>query len=113
MFKTKTVLCEFSSIFNGLGSNVTQFYRGTSILRGFDQEITDHVKDSMVNSGVSIKLQTEVQSIKKTDDGFFVTDNKNSSLTVDCVLFATGRKPQTNELGLKFGDETMLTISPL
>ena len=95
------IACEFSSIFNGLGSNVTQFYRGTSILRGFDQEITDHVKDSMVNRGVSIKLQTEVQSIKKTDDGFFVTDNKNSSLTVDCVLFATGRKPQTNELGLK------------
>lgn len=94
------IACEFSGIFNGLGANVVQFYRGSSVLRGFDEEITNHVSNSMVNRGINLNLNTDVKSIKKTNQGYLVKDNKDVEILVDVVLHATGRKPLTKGLGL-------------
>ena len=104
------ISCEFSSIFNGLGANVVQFYRGSSILRGFDEEITNHVSNSMINRGINLNLNTDVKSIKKINEGYLVRDNNDAEIIVDVVLHATGRKPLTKGLGL---DEIGLKLGKL
>jgi len=59
------IACEFAGILNGMGSHVTQFYRGAQILRGFDGEVQGHVAEEMISKGVNLHVGTDVQSIPK------------------------------------------------
>ena len=95
------IACEFASILNGLGTNVLQLYRGSSILRGFDCEVTDHVAKAMIGRGIDLQFNKEVKKISKTEAGFLVTISDGTSVTVDLVLSATGRNPATKDLGLE------------
>ena len=95
------IACEFSCIMNGLGSKVTQYYRGEQILRGFDAEVQGFVAEEIRAKGVDIHVGTDVTSIVKTDAGLVVTNTHGVELVVDQVLYATGRLPQTTGLGLE------------
>lgn len=95
------IACEFASIFNGLGSQVTQLHRGEKLLTGFDEEIRSFVGTEMGKAGVQLHLKSEVESIEKTDAGLRVTAKNGASFTVDTVLYATGRLPNSGGLGLK------------
>jgi len=95
------IACEFAGIMNGLGSEVTQFYRGAQILRGFDGEVRGHVADEMITRGVNLHLGTDVTSIEKTGDGLLVKCTNGSETLVDQVLYATGRVPNSGDLGLE------------
>ncbi len=95
------IACEFAGIFNGLGSEVTQFYRGAQILRGFDDEVRGHVAEEMINKGVNLHVGTVVNSIEKTGDGLRVACSNGSITDVDMVMYATGRVPNTAGLGLE------------
>ncbi|MFW5427231.1 MAG: glutathione-disulfide reductase [Methylophagaceae bacterium] len=96
------IAVEFAGIFNGLGSQVTQLHRGDLILDGFDQEVRHFSMAEMVKKGIDLRLRTHVDSIEKKNDGSFKVNLKEGgSLTVDAVLYATGRKPKLNDLGLE------------
>ncbi len=95
------IACEFACIMNGLGSHVTQFYRGEQILRGFDHEVQGFVAEEMREKGVDLHVGTDVQSIVKTEEGLVVTNTHGKKLVVDQVLYATGRVPNTRGLGLE------------
>ena len=95
------IACEFACILNGMGSEVTQFYRGAQILRGFDGEVRGHVADEMIRKGVDLHLGTDVMSIEKKDDGLHVTCTNGTVRVVDEILYATGRVPNTKGLGLE------------
>ncbi len=95
------IACEFAGIFNGMGAEVTQFYRGAQILRGFDGEVRGHVAEEMIRKGVNLHLGTDVASIEKKDDGLHVTCTNGSITVVDEVLYATGRVANTKDLGLE------------
>ena len=95
------IASEFAGIMNGLGTEVLQFYRGDQILRGFDTEAVDHIANGMRANGVDIRMQTNVVSITKTDQGLSVTDTDGTVYHVDQVMYATGRTPNTNDLGLE------------
>ncbi len=95
------IACEFACIMNGLGSEVTQFYRSEQILRGFDNEVRDFVAEEMRGKGVDLRVNTDVKSIEKTADGLKVTVSDGSELIVDQVMYATGRVPNTHGLGLE------------
>jgi glutathione reductase (NADPH) len=95
------IACEFAGIMNGLGSKVTQYYRGAQVLRGFDAEVQNFVADEMRSKGIDLQVGTDVQSIAKTDDGLLVTNTHGETLVVDQVLYATGRVPCTAGLGLE------------
>ena len=95
------IACEFASIFNGLGSEVALIYRGEQVLRGFDQDIRKHISDEMVKAGVDLRVQTEVTSIQKVGDCYQVQLNSGDTVEVDAVMYATGRSPRTEGLGLK------------
>ena len=94
------IACEMASIMNGFGVNTKLIYRGDQILRGFDKEIRDHVAEEMVKSGVSISLNADVTKINVTALGLELTDLQGKTETFDKVLAATGRTPNSNDLGL-------------
>lgn len=95
------IACEFACILNGLGAQVTQLYRRDVILRGFDGEVRAHVSDEMRAKGVDIRYQTGVLKIEQTGDGLAVTLTDNSTVLADQVLYATGRIPNTQGMGLE------------
>jgi glutathione reductase (NADPH) len=94
------IACEFASIFNGLGSRVTQLYRGTQILRGFDHEVQDFIAHEMRRGGIDLRVGTNVRAIHKAAHGLQVTLLDGSTVAADVVLYATGRRPNVNGLGL-------------
>ncbi|UJW79879.1 glutathione-disulfide reductase [Hydrogenophaga sp. SL48] len=94
------IACEFASIFNGLGSKVTQLYRGEQVLRGFDDEVRHFVAAEMSKSGVDLRLNADVVDIRQTADGLRVECEGGGVVLADAVLYATGRKPNVTGLGL-------------
>ncbi|CAN5530853.1 glutathione-disulfide reductase [soil metagenome] len=95
------IACEFASIFNGLGAHVTQLYRGHQVLRGFDDEVRGFIAGEMVKSGVKLHLNTDVAAIERTEGGLQVRLLDGSHITADAVLYATGRVPLVEGLGLE------------
>jgi glutathione reductase (NADPH) len=94
------IAVEFAGIFNGLGANVTLVYRGEEILRGFDGDIRTHVQEEMIKKGIDIQIQNDVTSIKKVGKGFEVSFKNGTRQETSCVMYATGRVPYVQGLGL-------------
>jgi glutathione reductase (NADPH) len=96
------VAVEFAGIFEGLGSKTHLLYRGELFLRGFDKDIREFVAGEMTKKGIDLKFNTNVTTIAKQDDGtLLVSLTDGSTLEVDCVMYATGRKPKTENIGLE------------
>ena len=94
------IACEFASIFNGLGAQVTQLYRGTQVLRGFDNDVRSFISSEMVKTGVTLHLNTGVATIERSGESLNVRLHDGSLISADAVLYATGREPLTGGLGL-------------
>jgi len=95
------IAVEFAGIFNGLGSKVTQLYRGPLFLRGFDADIRAHAAQEIRNTGVDLRFEVNVESISNTPDGLLVTLTDGETVAADAVLYATGRRPHLEGLGLE------------
>ncbi|MEP1587432.1 MAG: glutathione-disulfide reductase [Tateyamaria sp.] len=97
------IACEFACILHGLGVKVTQYYRGDQILRGFDDEARGLVADQMRERGIDLQVNTNIASMNGTKIGepVNVTDTHGKDHVFDMVFFATGRAPNSNELGLE------------
>jgi glutathione reductase (NADPH) len=127
------IACEFAGIMNGLGVEVTQFYRGAQILRGFDDEARGLVAEMMREKGVDLHVGTNILDMAPaTEDhmlsnatsasdaamGASIGGSTQASATAgsgpiwvkstngqehvfDVVMFATGRAPNTNDMGLE------------
>jgi glutathione reductase (NADPH) len=97
------IAVEFAGIFNGLGSQVTLAYRGAQILRGFDDDVRHHLAAEMAKKGVHILLRSAVERIERRPDGALVARFAPDGSAVECdaVMFATGRVPNTRDLGLE------------
>ena len=95
------IACEFASIFNGLGAEVTQLYRGEQVLRGFDEDVRNFVAAEMKKTGVDLRLHTDVKQISKTTNGLVVTLLDGTEIVVDTVLYATGRVPKVAGMGVE------------
>lgn len=95
------IACEFACILHGLGVEVTQYYRGEQILRGFDGESRGHIAASMRDRGINLRLGENVETITQVDDGLHVRSTSCSDETFDAVIYATGRNPNTKGLGLE------------
>ena len=95
------IAVEFAGIFNGLGSQVTLVYRGENILRGFDDDVREHLRSEMERRGIKIITRQTVTGVEKVEHGFCVELSDRESFTVDRVMFATGRRPNVAGLGLE------------
>jgi glutathione reductase (NADPH) len=94
------IAVEFATIFNGLGSEVTLVYRGEQILRGFDNDVREHLTTELTKRGIKVVTRQTVDCVEKVDHGLDVMLSDRESFVVDCVMFATGRKPNVEGLGL-------------
>ncbi|QQA44168.1 glutathione-disulfide reductase [Pelagovum pacificum] len=95
------IACEFAFILKGMGVEVTQYYRGEQILRGFDGEARGLIAESMHEAGIELHVGTDIAAMEKDGAGIRVSATTGSERTFDKVLFATGRKPNTDGLGLE------------
>lgn len=124
------IACEFACILHGLGVKVTQFYRGAQILRGFDDEARGLIADQMRERGIDLHTGTNiVEMTRATGEAPSETDMASVPVEAaqygtpsgsdtgkgpvrvkatngmvqdfDCVMFATGRKPNTQDMGLE------------
>ena len=96
------IAVEFAGIFSGLGSEVTLSYRGEQILRGFDDDVRRHLAGEMEKKGIRIALHSHIERIDRRPDGSLAVTftGAHAALACDEVMFATGRRPQTETLGL-------------
>lgn len=93
---------EFAGIFHQMGAQVTQLYRGPLFLRGFDDDVREHVADELRKKGIDLRFETNVTRLERGKDGRIrahLTDG--GVLEADQVLFATGRRPLTADLDLE------------
>ena len=96
------IALEFASIFRGLGVKTTLTYRGKRLLRGFDAELGTRMAEEMAAKGLDICLGCEPAAIRKRKDGALEIEFTDGTIReTDLVLFATGRRPNSAQLGLE------------
>ena len=95
------IAVEFSGIFNNLGVNVHKIVRADQILRGFDNTIRTTLGQEMKNQGIQIHSQKTVREVKKLENGYSIKIGSNEILQTDKIMCATGRIPNTSNIGLK------------
>jgi glutathione reductase (NADPH) len=92
---------EFAGIFHGLGAKVTLVHRGDLFLRGFDDDLRRMLATEMGKREIELRFNSEVERIEKLPHGIRATLIDGAALEADLVMFATGRTPNTHDLGLE------------
>ncbi len=92
---------EFAGIYNGLGVDTLLVHRGDLFLRGFDDDCRRFLAEQMDRKGLNLRFNREPQRIEKTTDGLRASLTDGTAETVDTLLFATGRRPRTDGMGLE------------
>jgi glutathione reductase (NADPH) len=95
------IAVEFAGIFAGLGVETILVCRGEQILRGFDHDIREHLAAEMKKKGIEIMTNADVAKIERSGDGVRVTLNDGFTIGAGQIMFATGRTPNTQNLGLE------------
>jgi glutathione reductase (NADPH) len=96
------IAVEFAGIMKGLGADVTQLYRGPLFLRGFDDDVRKVLAEEIRKKGIDLRFQTNVTAIEKAQGrALRATLSEGRTIDTDQVLLATGRKPNTANLGLE------------
>ena len=93
---------EFAGVFHQLGAHVTLVNRSDVMLRGYDAQIVDRLLQISTSKGIDFKFQAKLRSIERQSDGTLLVHVANHDpVPADVVLFATGRRPRTEGLGLE------------
>ena len=97
---------EFASMFAGFGSKVTILEAGEVFIPREDRDIADSVKSTLEKKGITIHLNTVVQTIEQDAERATVICRNAIAgdtlrLDAEAVLLATGRKPNTESLNLQ------------
>ena len=93
---------EFAGIFHQFGSHVTIVNRSDIILRGYDEQIRDRLLQISLTKGIEFRFNSTFNRIVKQDDGSLLADMAGcDDIEADAVLFATGRRPNTDGIGCK------------
>jgi glutathione reductase (NADPH) len=95
------IALELGSVFRALGVEVTLVHRGEEILRGFDRDLRCHLHDELEVKGMRILLETQVESLRETATGIEADLDNGETLETDFPMFAIGRAPNTEGLGLE------------
>ncbi|MFY8154562.1 MAG: FAD-dependent oxidoreductase, partial [Hyphomicrobiales bacterium] len=95
------IALEFASLFVRLGVEVTVLHRGDNVLRGFDEDIRNRLRDALDHAGIRFRLGCTVERIELLADGTRRAHCASGDpIDADVVLVATGRRPNTRGLGL-------------
>ncbi len=94
------IAVEFASVFKGLGSEVTQLVRGPALLRGFDGELAQALQEQLSQRGVNFVFDDRIETLQREGSTLRATTTGGRVLEADAVLLSTGRRPNTQGLGL-------------
>ncbi|OPB31526.1 glutathione-disulfide reductase [Bartonella sp. AR 15-3] len=92
---------EFASIFHELGVKTTLVHRGDLILRNFDYDLRRLLSDAMIEKGISIIYGATVAQVEAKNNRYKVVLSNGQIISTDQVMLATGRVPNTKNLGLQ------------
>jgi glutathione reductase (NADPH) len=93
---------EFAGIFHQFGSHVVLVNRTDVILRGYDQQIVDRLLQISLRKGIEFRFHATIDRIEKKEDGSLrIAMTGCDDIDADQMLFALGRKPNTENLGLE------------
>jgi glutathione reductase (NADPH) len=92
---------EFAGIFHGLGAKVTVVHRGDLLLRGFDDDLRRTLAAEMTKREIELRFNRRVQRVEKLSRGIRATLDDGAAIEADLIMFATGRTPNTRNLGLE------------
>lgn len=95
------IAVEFAGIFNNLGVETVLIYRGEKILRGFDDDLRDHLTAEMRKKGIEFRLGCDVAKLERSGDGVRVTCNDGTVFGAGQIMYATGRIPNVMGLNLE------------
>lgn len=94
------IAVEFASIFHGLGVDTTLIYRGERLLKSFDADLGAFLGEQMQAKGIRLRLTQNIASIERGEP-LKITLADGSILESEAVMFATGRAPALDGLGLE------------
>jgi glutathione reductase (NADPH) len=94
------IAVEFAGIFNGLGAKVTLAYRGEQILRGFDDDVRAFLAGELAKKGIAIRVRAMPARLERRNGALAAEFADGTSIEADLVLYATGRVPNTQGIGL-------------
>ena len=93
---------EFAGIFHQLGSHVTIINRSSTLLRGYDESIRDRLLQISTVKGINFRFNAQMERIEKDKDGALHVHFKDGDpVSCDVLMFATGRTPNLDGLGLE------------
>ena len=95
------IAVEFAGILSGLGVDTTLLYRGPLFLRGFDLDVREFLAEEMKKKGITLRFETNIDCIEKIDGQLQATLTDQSTLLADQIMYATGRKPNTEGMGIE------------
>jgi glutathione reductase (NADPH) len=95
------IAVEFACIFAGLGAKVTLVYRGDNILRGFDDDVREHLREQMQRRGIHVIMRNRVDAVERVGRHLCAHLSGGNAVTADQVMFALGRPPNVYGLGLE------------
>ena len=95
------IAVEFACLFAKLGAEVTQVMRADNLLRGFDEDMRQGLREELKRAGVRFRFGCLPTRFDKRDDGIAATLSDGETIVVDQALLGTGRRPNTAGLGLE------------
>ena len=95
------IAVEFAGIFNGFGVDTHLVFRSDKTLKGFDEDIRDHLMLSMEQKGITIHNNVTISKINKDFNDYIIELSDGNKLNADLVMGATGRIPKVSKLGLE------------
>jgi pyruvate/2-oxoglutarate dehydrogenase complex dihydrolipoamide dehydrogenase (E3) component len=102
------VACELAQAFRSLGTKeVTLLNRGSQLLERFEPFVSDKIAASFRDLGICVRTSVTVTRVKRSSPGapvqvWFDSPGKPSaSVEADEILVATGRVPNTKDIGLE------------
>lgn len=109
---------ELGSLYAALGSIVTIIEGGKDILTGFDKQMTQIVKEDLINKGVTVIVDASAKGVEEVENGVIVTyeiGGEEKKVDADYVLVTVGRRPNTEnmgfeKIGIEFSDRGLLKV---
>jgi glutathione reductase (NADPH) len=95
------IALEFACLFQRLGTRVSVVHRRAHVLPDFDADIRNELMAAMRHDGVELRLGTNITQVTQQGSSRHVIFDQGPPAAYDAVLFATGRVPNTDGLGLE------------
>lgn len=95
------IAVELAGVLNSLGSNVQLFIRKNQPLRNLDSFLGQTLIEHMRSENIQVYTHTQIKKVSKLEDNSIVLylEDGNKHI-VDCLIWAVGRKPNTQPLDL-------------